>query len=903
MRLHSVLNQIKLPESPEVGILKSDSNKCRLTGVDGLNLAVFGGFCRPAFWGLFKTMGNGFAHRLAKFCQHGSRKAYGLRIIAVFPLVVALPTAATAASKTGFVNTMTTVSLSVLLLAIVVFFWALFVVRKLMRSEAGARNRLKHLEGRLNEAEAVMRAEPGVLIIWRGREGNPQTVTGAMFDTVDIPDDQEKLLDFFHWLADESAQALSDNLETLRVSGQAFNIGIQTRKGELLEADGRTAGGTATLRFRPLLGDRRHNTELAYETRRLGKQVHRLSAIIDHAPFPIWLNDRNGKLVWVNNAYMKAVDAPRIETVLEQSIRLIDEDKIKRAENENDDIGGGGGDGDVSDNLQTRAEVIISGNRRTMDFYKTNIESDDANFAVDMTALANVQHELDLLNKAHASTLDKLATAIAIFGPDQNLRFYNAAYAKLWKLDTNWLDMHPSDSEILDKLRSNRLLPEQANYRSWKEDVLSAYKSLESQESWWHLPDGQSIQVISEQHPFGGVTYLYENATEQINLESRYNTLNSIQTETLNNLDEGVALFGSDGKLQLHNVAFSRFWNLQEEFLDRKPHVDEIIKKCLPLFDDRGIWQDLKFCITSLNDKRKTLKDRISRSDDKVFDCEAIPLPDGNTLVTYLDVSASASNERALRERNEALEAADRLKTHFLSNVSYELRTPLTNILGFAEGLSIGIAGQLTEKQQEYLGHIQVSSNDLLAVIDAILDLTTIDAGAMELHLCDVDVATLLENTARSMADKIKRFDLTLNIEIAENVSTLVADEVRLKQVLGNLLSNAIGFSPQKGTVRLGAKRDGQDIVIWVADTGRGMDPEFQKRAFERFQSMPISSGHRGPGLGLAIVRSFVELHDGSVTLLSKLEKGTTVVCRLPIAGPKVDDDEIHQNTSFDDAG
>ncbi len=799
--------------------------------------------------------------------------------IGVFYFTSQLSSPAFAASSVFNILSTKGFALGAVLVSILVFIWALVVVRKLTKAEITARSRMKYAETRLNQAEAILNAEPGILLVWKGRQDEPNTMIGQMPEDVEIPRDVEDLLAFKSWLNPESAETLEGSLASLRLMGTPFNIGISTLKGQLLEADGRTAGGTATLRFRALIGERRSNTELTHETRRLGKQVERLSSILDHTPFPIWLDDKNGNMIWINDAYMNAVEATSVEQVLSLPIKLIDEAKIKPIENTKL----------LSKSIKGRVDAIIAGNRRTMDVFKVEGEQETANFAVDMTSLDEAQRELDLHIKAHASTLNNLAMAIAIFGPDQNLRFYNAAYAELWDFDTNWLDGHPKDGEILDKLRADRRLPEQANYRSWKTDILSAYKTLETQENWWHLPDGQSLRVIAEQHPFGGVTYLYENVTEKIDLESRYNALLSVQSETLNSLGEGVALYGTDGKLQLFNTTFSRFWGLSEEFLLQKPHIDDVILQCLPLFNDTAVWDDLKYCITSLNNKRKSFIDRVSREDKKLFDCAAIPLPGGNTLVTFVDVTDSAGIERALRERNEALEAADRLKTNFLSNVSYELRTPLTNILGFAEGLSMGIAGELKEKQQEYLGHIQVSSNDLLSIIDAILDLTTIDAGAMELKLTKIDVASLLEKTARSLSDKIKRLDLTLNIELAENVTSIIGDEHRLAQIFENLLTNAIGFSPAKSIVRFGARLDGDDILIWVADSGRGMDPDFQKRAFDRFQSIPISGGHRGPGLGLAIVKSFVELHDGQVSLLSKLDKGTTVICRLPIKGPKQD--------------
>ncbi len=201
--------------------------------------------------------------------------------------------------------------------------------------------------------------------------------------------------------------------------------------------------------------------------------------------------------------------------------------------------------------------------------------------------------------------------------------------------------------------------------------------------------------------------------------------------------------------------------------------------------------------------------------------------------------------------------------------------------------LSAGIAGELAPKQAEYVSDIQASSNDLLSVIDAILDLTTIDAGAMELRLETIVVEDLLSEVANDFSRRIDQRDLTLNIEIAEDAGSIKADSRRLHQTIGHLLSNAIGFSPTGATVRMGARRDGSDVLLWVADNGRGMDDEFQKKAFERFNAKPLAGGHRGPGLGLALVKSFVELHGGSVRLMSKLQQGTTVICRLPDSGPR----------------
>jgi len=678
------------------------------------------------------------------------------------------------------------------------------------------------------------------------------------------------VLDFETWLEPESAATLRESLAILRAAGAPFNIGIKSIEGELLDADGRTAGGMATLSFRPLTGERRHYTELSYDTRKLGKQVERLSGILDCAPFPVWLSSEAGELKWANRAYLAATECADVEAAVDRQATLVE--RLKAG---------------AGDEQPRRAYAVIAGSKRALDVYDLVLEDGNrVGYAVDMTALEEAQKELKRHIRAHASTLDNLATAIAIFGPDQRLRFHNAAYAELWSLEPEWLTSGPLDGEILDRLREMRRLPEQANYRDWKAKQLTAYTTLETRESWWHLPDSQTLRVVCEQHPFGGVTYLYENVTKQISLESRYNELIDVQRETLDNLHEGVALFGTDGCLKLWNPSYARFWNLDEGFLESHPHIDRVVAHCQKLLPDEAVWDELRFAVTSLSDARQPVQGRMSRPDGMVLDHATVSMPDGNTLIAYVDVTASAGIERALRERNEALEAADALKTRFLSNISYNLRTPLTNINGFAEALLMGLGGNLAAKQLEYLQDIQSSSKELMAIIDAILDLTTIDAGAMELRLGEVDVARVLEDTANAMAARIDAKNLTVEVEIAADVGTFIGDARRVRQILTHLLENAIGFSNAATSIRMGARREGDNVILWVSDTGRGIDPEFQAQAFERFQARTVTGGHRGPGLGLALVKSFIELHHGQVKLLSQLDRGTTVICRFPVAGP-----------------
>jgi signal transduction histidine kinase len=479
-------------------------------------------------------------------------------------------------------------------------------------------------------------------------------------------------------------------------------------------------------------------------------------------------------------------------------------------------------------------------------------------------------------------SFDRLATAFAVFDATQRLTHFNQAYVTLWQLDPAWLATHPRDGEILDRLRQARRLPEKADYRAWKQDWLSAYGKGAQAEDLWHLPDGRTLHVVADSEGEAGVTYLYENVTERLMLESRYNALIEVQRETLDTLREGVAVFAPNGSLRLYNQAFAALWRLNPHELDGEPHIDAISEACRALYDDVEEWERIKAAVTAIVAARVPYEKEFDRTDGSVLSCAVLPLPDGGTLLTSVDVSDVKHAERALTERAQALEAADRLKTAFISHVSYELRTPLTNIIGFSELLASPAIGPLTERQRDYLGDIRLSGRTLLAIIDDILDLATIDAGTLELTLAPVKVSHVIEQAVQGLAERIKQNDLVLDIDIEPSIDDFAADGKRVTQMLYNLLSNAIGFSSAGGKIGLRCERRDAMIAFTVADQGVGIPDDYQQAVFDRFESRSHGSRHRGAGLGLSVVKSLAELHGGTVTLDSGPGRGTRVTLLLP---------------------
>ena len=465
--------------------------------------------------------------------------------------------------------------------------------------------------------------------------------------------------------------------------------------------------------------------------------------------------------------------------------------------------------------------------------------------------------------------------------------FHNAAYRQLWSLDPAFLDQRPTDSEILDRLRAEHRLEEQADFRAWKSALLKTYQSLEPIEQVWHLPDRRTLRTVINPNPQGGVTYLFDDLSERFQLASRYNSLFRVQTETLNTLSEGVAVFGSDGRLKLSNSALERIWRVSAEQLSGQPHIDEIAALFSKLHSDQSTWDELRSIVAGLHDTRTGSVLRLKRDDGTTIDCHVSPLPDGAVLLTFSDVTAAEQFQSALTDRNKALMDAEKLRNDFVQHVSYELRSPLTNIIGFIDLLTDGAAGPLNEKQKEYTGYVLQSSAALLAIINDILDLASIDAGAMELSLSEVDIRSTIEGAAQGLRDRLSESSIQLRIVASDDIGSFRADGKRLRQILFNLLSNAIGFSAPGQTVTLAALRRDDRIVFKVTDQGRGIPPDQIDRVFGRFESNTNGSQHRGAGLGLSIVREFVGLLGGETHIQSAPGEGTTVTCEFPAAQSK----------------
>lgn len=754
---------------------------------------------------------------------------------------------------------------------------------KATRTELRLRADIADLQVQADRLRALLFAEPQILIAWAAGDNRPQ-ISGdtslliAQDATMNSP---QRILAFGTWLPPEPALQMDHAVDALREAGEGFLLNLSTANGRAIEAMGRAIGGQAIVRIRELGGLRRELAEANLRYRKLQEETELLRDFAAAAPWPIWAKSVEGNLRYANAAYVRATEGGSPADAIHRNLELLENDQ--RAEMNRV----------LSSNasFSARLPIVVGGERRIYDVQALSLNTGSAGIAIDASEATALRDAMERMAEAHRRTLDQLSSGVAVFDGQRRLAFYNESYRRLWSLDQAFLDSNPDDSSVLDRLRAARKLPEQPDFRAWKAKLHEAYRAVEPENYTWFLPDGRALSVVTTPNLEGGVTYLFDNVTESLDLARRFDRLTRVQHETLDNLAEAVAVFGSNGRVELFNPSFAKMWKLPAEALKEQPHIETVEAWCLPLFDEASTWRALREAITAI-DNRTQVSLKLERKDGSVLDCMTMPLPDGATMLTFQDITDTENVERALRERNEALETADQMKVDFVHHVSYELRAPLTTIIGFAHFLSDPATGPLTKKQAEYLDYVTKSTNALLALTNNILDLATIDAGAMKLELGPVNIEKAIEAAAEGIQDRLATDRIELKVDIDPNIGEFTGDERRVVQVLYNLLANAVGFSPHDATVTICARRNDHRVIFTVSDTGPGIPSDVKDKVFDWFESHSHGSRHRGAGLGLSLVRSFVELHGGKVRVDSVVGKGTTVVCDFPV------DQAAHRNAA-----
>ncbi|MDQ3143735.1 MAG: PAS-domain containing protein [Pseudomonadota bacterium] len=695
-------------------------------------------------------------------------------------------------------------------------------------------------------------------------------------------------------LSTAEAGIVAEDLKSLEAA-----VAVAAFSGGTLERSLRIAGSTRILNVRGgpapppagagsmllWLGD----TSLAEQEKaalaeRLGQTESALDALthlIEAAPFPMWYRGPDLSLGLVNSAFVAAVEAHDAAEVITRGSELVDGPGSDTAR------AGAQRALDLGKPYSRTQPATIGEERRMLRLVDVPLPTGAvAGFAIDIQDLEDARIELARHVESQRELADHMTAGAVQFDPDRMLDFFNQPFAIMARLDPDWLAEKPEFDRVLERMREMNRLPEVRDFPAWKAERRDWFISPDELiEEDWILASGDHLRVVAQPLPDGGLRLIVEDRTEQVRLASARDTLLRVRAATFDNLFEAISVFASDGRLYLWNRRFSEVWSLDETWLGEHPRVDELVPAMARKLVNPTAAAQVRELVRSTTSGRRSGTGRASMTDGRHFEFAAVPLPDGNCLFTMIDVTDSTRIESALRERAAALEEASRVKTDFVANMSYELRTPLTSIGGFAEMLSGGYAGQLAPAAADYVGAILESVARLSKLINDVLDLTQGDTSGVVLERERIDLGGLCRSVGDTLRGRVEQKKQSLEIHVDPSTATVIGDARRLRESVEHLLRNAVAYTDEGGKILLSASGDEANAIITVADNGPGIAAEHQAMVFDRFhRAMASGRGEAALGLGLPLTRQFIEAHGGAVELVSTPGEGTAVTLTIPRA-------------------
>lgn len=615
-------------------------------------------------------------------------------------------------------------------------------------------------------------------------------------------------------------------------------------------------------------------------SRRATSDFAALVGLIEAAPVPMWFRGPDMCLHLVNQAYVDAVGASSASDAVASQIELLEAE-------------GGQAPAEIArralqqqGKLERIVAATIHGARRTLRVSDLPIGREGvAGYAIDIEEQQQVSRDFRAFRDAQRAILDELSVGVAQFDASEQLTFANRPFRRLFALSNDTVEARTSFERFLADARDRGRTPEVRDFPEWRSERVQWFSLNKMQEEAWPLPGGTHLRVVVQPLPDGGLVMLAEDRTEQLALSAVRDTLLRTRTATLDSLFEALAIFAPDGSVQLWNRSFAGTWGLSSEFLDTHPGAEDLLEAIgqnLVLPEEAA---QIGAVVRSATLDRREKGGRVELADGRTLRFAGVPLPDGNGLLTVLDITDSQKAEKALRERAIALEEADAVKARFLANMSYEFRTPLTTISGYAELLKSGVAGENSEAAGEYVDAILIAVERLTEQVENVLDLSQSEAGLLPIAKERIDLLEFLTKLVREREEAIIAGGLSLDLK-GRRGRVVEIDPRQLARALGNLLDNAIAGTPEGGRIVIEIRRPADELrwkaEICIADTGRGMSAEELSLARGGVAGTKDGKPQRRNGLGIPLARQLIEAHDGELDLASRKGAGTTAIIHLP---------------------
>lgn len=603
-----------------------------------------------------------------------------------------------------------------------------------------------------------------------------------------------------------------------------------------------------------------------------------LIGLIEAAPVPMWFRDPDMRLRLVNQAYVEAVGAESLQAVIDGQIELLEPEGGRTpAQIARECL-------DRQVELQRDDAVTIDGERRSVRVTDLPLGHDGvAGYAIDIEEQQQVTREFRAFKDAQRAMLDQLSVGVAQFNAKEQLTFANRPFRRQFGLSQGVVEARIVFDRFLSDARDFGRTPEVRDFPEWRRERSAWFDAAEAQEENWPLPGGTHLRVVAQPMPDGGLVMIAEDRTEQLALSATRDTLLRTRTATLDSLFEALAIFAPDGSVQLWNRTFAGTWGLPSEFLDTHPSAEGLLEAIGENLAKPQEAELIGSVVRAATLDRREKNGQVALANGRTLRFAGVPLPDGNGLLTVLDITDSQKAEKALRERAIALEEADAVKARFLANMSYEFRTPLTTIGGYAELLKSGAAGDIGEQAGEYVDAILISTARLTEQVENVLDLSQSEAGLLPIDKQEIDLLAFLTGLVREREQAIIGARLGLDLK-GRRGRVVEADLRQLGRAVGNLLDNAIEHTPEGGKIVIEIPKptdsDEWRGMIVISDNGHGMTPDELARAEGSLRGGDDAG--EGTGLGIRLARQLVEAHGGSLEMASEKGRGTVAAITLP---------------------
>ena len=510
------------------------------------------------------------------------------------------------------------------------------------------------------------------------------------------------------------------------------------------------------------------------------------------------------------------------------------------------------------------------------------LDGSTATIATDITERKRIEEALKESEERFRSVIDNFPAFITLKDADGRFQLVNRKHVEMFGLEPpdivgkNSFDLYPEK------------LAEEATAHDRK--VLET-KSATTKERQISTKQGTRDFLITKFPVLDGSGDVVRIGTIGTDITDRKRAEKTQErlTQAIENIPVGIALFDGDDRLVFCNNRYAELMDVMADILKPGVTFEEMIRTIVdrqPVKDARG--REEEFIRERVELHRNPTGPIDIRREDKWLMANETRLPDGGIFTIISDVTEQKQAEEDRRKALVEAEQANRTKSEFLAAMSHDLRTPLNAILGFADILSGQYFGPISDKYQEYATDIHSSGEHLLALVNDILDLSTIEAGKQSVVKEKLSTEEIVTECERIVEDKARSNGIDLVTEFPKDLPPLYADRRAVKQILLNLLSNAVKFTPQGGKITVSVKASKKNTTLKVADTGMGIPADKLlglTDPFTRAERDPYLA-EQGWGLGLTITKSLVELHDGTLDIKSTLGKGTTVTVTLPNSAP-----------------